>query len=107
MSISEKLEMLKVILGITDEADVTRLGVYLEAARREIIAWRYSLASSAPQDVPPEYEMIQIHAVVAGYSISGAENQSAHSENGINRTFKYEDMIAYIHAHVPTIARCY
>lgn len=106
MSMTEKLEMLKAILGITDEADDTRLGVYLEAAKREIIAWRYSLAISTPQDVPSEYEMIQIHAVVAGYSISGAENQTAHSENGINRTFKFEDMIAYIHAHVPAIARC-
>ena len=49
--------------------------------------------------------MTQVHAVIAGYSISGAENQTAHSENGISRSFKYEDMIAYIRSHVIPIVK--
>ncbi len=104
----EKLSMLKTLLGIdeSDTSDDRRFSVYLDAAGREILAWRYSLATEEPEEVPAEYEMIQIHAVIAGYSISGAENETAHSENGINRTFKYEDMIAYIHNHVLAIARC-
>lgn len=107
MSDAEKLSMLKTIMNISDSnSEDSRLSVYLDAAKREILAWRYSLASAKPEDVPEEYEMIQIHAVVAGYSISGAENQTAHSENGISRTFKYEDMVAYIHGHVPAIVRC-
>lgn len=106
MTDAEKLSMLKTILGINDESEDARLAVYLNASKREILGWRYSFANNTPEDVPPEYEMVQVHAVVAGYSISGAENQTAHSENGINRTFKYEDMIAYIRAHVLPIVRC-
>lgn len=104
----EKMSMLKVLLGM-DESDMTedrRLEVYLNAAGQEILSWRYSFATEMPTEVPAEYEVIQIHAVIAGYSISGAENETAHSENGINRTFKYEDMVAYIHNHVRAIARC-
>jgi hypothetical protein len=47
-----------------------------------------------------EYDMVQIMACVAGYGLSGAENQTSHNENGIQRSFKHSDMIDYIHAHV-------
>lgn len=103
MTLNEKMDMLTSIIG---DADEDALEVYLDMASREIINWRYSYSTEKPDEVPEEYEMIQINAVVAGYSISGAENQTSHSENGISRVFKYEDMIAYIHAHVIPIVRC-
>lgn len=98
----EKLSMLKSILGFDDESEDTTLAVYLTASQKEILAWRYSYSADADSvtSVPAEYEMTQIFAVVAGYSQSGAENQLSHSENGISRAFKYEDMLAYIHSHV-------
>ena len=52
------------------------------------------------REVPLRYEMTQIHAVVNGYSHKGAEGEKVHNENGINRTFVYDDMIAYIRGHV-------
>ena len=101
MTDAEKLEMLKTLLGITNTASDALLTVYLKAAGSEILAWRYSyVAESAPIAVPTEYEMTQVFAVVSGFSQSGAENQVTHSENGISRTFKYADMIAYIRANV-------
>ena len=108
MIATDKLSMLKTLLGISadDTSSDERLEVYLYVAEREILAWRYSLADHIPSSLPAEYDMIQVHAVIAGYSISGAENQTTHSENGINRTYKYEDMIAYIHAHVLPMVRC-
>jgi len=51
-----------------------------------------------------EFDMVQIMACVAGYSISGAENETSHSENGIQRSFRYSDIVDYIRAHVPAIA---
>lgn len=105
MSETEKIEMLTSILGNAVDEDL--IAVYLNMAKREILAWRYSYASGdVPLEVPTEYEMTQIYAVVAGYGISGAEGQTSHTENGISRTFKFEDMIAYIRAHVIPIARC-
>lgn len=104
MTDAEKLSMIKTLMGV-EEIEDERISVYLSVAEREILAWRYSYANEKPTVVPPEYEMTQIHAVIAGYSISGAENQTAHSENGISRSFKYEDMLAYIRSHVVPIVK--
>lgn len=107
MDIDDKVDMLITLLGVEKSRQLTNaLEVYLDTASREIINWRYSYAESKPDKVPEEYEMTQVYAVIAGYSISGAENQTRHSENGISRVFKYEDMIAYIRGHVIPIARC-
>jgi len=102
MNVEEKLEMLKTILDIpsSDSSEDSRLTVYLSVAEREIIGWRYSYSSQTVETVPAEYEMVQVFAVVAGYSQSGAENQLSHSENSISRTFSYPDMVHYIRANV-------
>lgn len=100
MTMNEKVHMVITLLGECESSDAGRIMAYLYAAEKEIISWRYSLSSKKVDTVPSEYEMTQIFAVIAGYSQSGAENQLTHSENGISRTFKHEDMIAYIHSHV-------
>lgn len=103
MTTAEKLTAIKSLLNITDNAQDDVLTTYLTLSRDEILSWIYSATGSIPgdvTDVPMWYEPSQIMSVLAGYGISGAENQMAHSENGISRTFKYEDMISYIRAHV-------
>lgn len=100
MNDTEKLSMVKSMLGFEDTSEDEKLTAYLTASAKEILAWRYSYCKEIPTEVPAEYEMTQVFAVVAGYSQSGAENQVSHNENGISRTFKYEDMIAYIRSHV-------
>lgn len=102
MNDTEKLEMVQTVMGISDSetAEVERIEVYLNAAAKEILAWRYSLSGNQPSEVPEEFEMVQVWAVITGYSQIGAEGQSAHSENGISRTFNYSDMIQYIHRNI-------
>lgn len=102
MSDAEKLEMIQTVMGIpdSDTAEVERIEVYLSAAEKEILAWRYSLSGDQPSEVPSEFEMTQVWAVITGYSQIGAEGQSTHSENGISRTFNYSDMIQYIRRNV-------
>ena len=101
MTSEEKLTSLKTFLKITGAVQDTELAAYLDFAKKEIIAWLYS--GKTPDDVtdvPARYEPTQVMSVVAGYGLQGAENQTAHSENGISRTFKHEDMISYIRSHV-------
>ena len=102
MSDNEKLEMVKIILEISpeDQSSDELISAYLTLAAKEILSWRYSYSSQSLSEVPPEYDVTQVMAVVAGYSQGGAENQLQHGENGIQRTFKYADMVAYIRAHV-------
>ena len=108
MTDTEKLVMIKTMLQIeqSDTGEDALISVYIFAAAKEIIGWRYSYSAKYVDitEVPAEYEMTQISAVVSGYSQIGAENQTSHSENGIGRSFKYEDMIAYIRNHVVPIA---
>lgn len=101
----EKLARVKLYLGITDNTNDALLQAYIEDAGKEILQYRYSYARAIPSSVPAEYENTQIQAVIAGYGIRGAEGQLSHDENGIRRTFKYEDMIAYIRNNVRAIAR--
>lgn len=101
MSDESKLSMVKALLDMSaDDTKDELISTYLIMAEREIVSWRYSYTDLDVVTVPDEYEMTQVMAVVAGFSQGGAENQLAHNENGIYRTFKYEDMIAYIRAHV-------
>lgn len=104
MTDQEKLSMLKTFLDINDTSQDATLTVYLSAAKQEIIAWHYA-PNTTVSAVPTELEMTQIQAVMAGYNIRGAENQTVHNENGINRTFKYSDMVLYIHNNVPGFAK--
>lgn len=101
MTSEDKLAMVKVLLDVQkDNSQDEKIEAFLEAAKKEIISWRFSYAGDMPKEVPEEYEMIQVWAVVAGYSQSGAEGQATHSENGISRTFNYPDMLHYIHRNV-------
>jgi hypothetical protein len=100
MTDESKLVQLKALLQITDTTQDSLLAVYLSLAKSEILSWLYSGKTPANvTDVPAQYEPTQIMAVVAGYGLMGAENQTAHSENGISRTFKYSDMVQYIRAN--------
>ena len=103
MTNAQKTTMIQNLLGET--LTTTEAETYLTAAGNEILAWRYGgSGDTAPTEVPAEYEMTQVFAVVAGYSHSGAEGQTYHAENGITRTFQHADMLAYIRGNV--VAKC-
>lgn len=106
MTNSEKLAMVKSLLRISDTSMDELLTTYLNAAKSEILGWRYSYdRDNAPSEVPAEYEMTQVQAVVNGFTQSGNEGQSVSIENGIHRHFSYADMVRYIRANVIAIAR--
>lgn len=92
MTINEKIQRVKLLLGKDGEDDL--IGAYLSMAESEILSW------SGAESVSPEYDTVQTMAVIAGYNLIGAENQTSHSENGISRVFKYADMVAYIRSNV-------
>lgn len=104
MTDNEKLSMLQNMLR-EDAPSTELLETYLQFAKSEILGWRYSYAADAPDEVPAEYEMTQIMAVMTGITQAGIEGQVLSIENGIHRHFRYADMVEYIHAHVIPIAK--
>ena len=101
----EKLAMVKTLLddGTGYLPSDEKLNVYIAAAGQEILNWRYHLIGGVPDDVttvPAAFEMMQIYAVIAGYTQAGAEGEETHIENGVHRHFRYADMLDYIHNNV-------
>ena len=107
MTDTQKLTYLKTMLGITGTAQDTLLTTYLAMATQEILQFKYSLVGipDGQTEVDPEDEITQIHAVVAGFNIRGAENQTSHNENQIYRTFDANDMVDYCRNKVIPYAR--
>ena len=109
MTDAQKLATVKILLDDGGEVPSDeKLNTYIMLSGNEILAWKYHLVGGVPSDVvevPSLDEGAQIYAVVAGYTHAGSEGQSQHIENGVHRTFLYEDMIGYIRNHVLPYAR--
>ena len=101
MTDQEKLNNLIALLGAS-ESDSDLLTIYLNQAEAEIMNWLYSSTAEDPTEFPfpSRYDWVQINACIAGFNLSGGENETHHAENGITRDFKYSDMVDYIHGHV-------
>ena len=87
----KQLEKLKRRLGMTETSDeqTADLEGYLEDAKWIIFTYRFPGGVPENQtEVEPQYLNLQIRIAVELYDKEGAEGQTAHSENGINRTYE-------------------
>lgn len=100
----EKREMLASMLAPdTDTEDV--LDSMVKAAESLVLNRMYPFGYSDGTVVPGRYEGIQVQLAVVLYSQRGAEGQTAHSENGISRTWpEKSQLLARIVPHVGSVA---
>ena len=90
-------------IGIAEdeEESIKLIDDYLSLASAEIISWH----NAGEEKLSPEFDVIHVFSVIAGYSQRGAEGQISHTENGLTRMWRYEDMITYIHNNVARVAK--
>lgn len=88
MTTADKLKMLQTMTG---EQDGTLLSTYLMIAESKVLRRAYPF-DAGKAEVPACYEMKQLE--IAAYLINkrGAEGETAHSENGISRTYEDGDV---------------
>lgn len=88
MSEDEKKSMLKVI---TEEQDDTVLSTYLSLAASKVLTRAYPYDPTITE-VPDRYAAVQVE--IAAYMLNkrGAEGQTAHSENGVSRSYEDGDI---------------
>lgn len=88
MTDTEKLTMLQAMTGEKDEGV---LSTYLSIAGNKILRRAYPFDDTKTQ-VPDKYGYTQLE--VAAYLLNkrGAEGQTAHSENGISRSYEDGDV---------------
>jgi hypothetical protein len=89
MTNDEKIQVVKTMIG-SDDDDLVLL-TYLNIAGSKILSRAYPYDNTVTE-VPARYELLQCE--IAAYLLNkrGAEGQTAHSENGINRTYENADI---------------
>jgi len=87
----EKLSRLAVLIS-PDTANQDLLNHLLEQAGGIVLNRRYPFGVPDGTTVPVAYEHIQLQIAVELFSKMGAEGQTAHNENGVNRTYEAADV---------------
>lgn len=87
MTAEEKLTMLK---SMTEETDNDVLFTYLTLAKGVVLSRAYPYTEE--DKVPAKYDMV--HVEIAAYMLNkrGAEGETAHSENGVSRSYEDGDI---------------
>jgi hypothetical protein len=88
MSESEKLAMLENLSGETDD---TVLLTFLTLAGQKVIQRAYPYRSDI-REVPDKYATVQVEIACYLLNKRGAEGETYHSENGINRSYENADV---------------
>lgn len=94
MSELEKLEYLKTMLtqsGQTETPSEDVLLTYLRLAGEKILMRLYPY-DDTKRDVPRRYGMLQAEIACYLYNKKGAEGETNHNENGINRGYESADV---------------
>lgn len=87
----DKLSTLKVLLGLTDTSEDQLLLTFLSLAEEKILERLYPY-DGEKKELPQRYNGKQLEIAVYLYNKQGAEGQTAHSENGISRTYESADV---------------
>lgn len=80
-----QLERLKIRITGNDIED-KELEDILESAKAVILSRRFPFGEY-PADIEPKYKDLQIRIAVEMFNKIGAEGETAHSENGVSRTY--------------------
>ena len=79
-----QLERLKI--RITENVSDVELEDILESAKAVILSRRFPFGEQ-PEEIESKYKDLQIRIAVEMFNKRGAEGETAHSENGISRSY--------------------
>lgn len=91
MDNNEQLAKLAVLIS-PDTATNDLLLYLLEQSEGIVLNKRYPFGAPEGATVPAQYEHIQLRIAVELFSKMGAEGQTQHQENGLNRTWEAGDV---------------
>ena len=89
MTDAEKLTLLKTMIEVGDGDTDEVLSVYLSLAAQEVLNIAYPFVTDFSEvDFPSKYDYLQVQAAAYLWNKRGAYGETAHNENGINRTYE-------------------
>ena len=86
MTDEQKITTVKVLVENDPEATDAVVGVYLDVALSAILDRRYPFGVPETYDVS-QYDMLQCKLAARYFLRRGAEGETSHNENGVNRTY--------------------
>lgn len=93
-------EMKAQLALITDERDDDILSAYLDIAGKKILERVYPYRHDDELEVPAKYQSTQLEIAVFLLNKRGAEGETSHGENGINRSYESASVPASMLKHV-------
>lgn len=82
----DKIAYVKVLLGDSDDISDDVISAYLLKAKMAILNRRYTVVDKNTQ-FPKKYDILQCELAIRYINRQGAEGETAHNENGINRSY--------------------
>lgn len=89
MEIEKKLSYMKIMGGLQDNEDDKVLMAYLDLAKEKLINHIYPFEK--PVELEEKYVMKQIELAIILFNKRGAEGETSHNENGVNRSYQSEE----------------
>lgn len=87
MTTEEKVIRVRTLIGADESADAL-ISVYLDEAKNAILNRRYPFGIPyGVTDVPEMYDSLQCRLAERYYLRRGAEGETIHNEDGVNRTY--------------------
>lgn len=102
-----QLEKLKLRLDITDDTSDDLLSAYLTDAAQKILNKLYPFEPEINALLPTRYEPLQLDVAEYMFLKRGAEGETSHSENGINRHYESADVPESLLREVTPYAKVY
>ena len=92
MTNSEKIAMVKALIGDDPTATDDLIAVYLRLASNKMLERLYPYDSDKGEsDIPERYDMIQCELSTRLFLRRGGEGEINHEENGVNRNWSSVD----------------
>ena len=91
----DKNRIIENLMTYLGESNEDLISLLVDLACQNVVNRRYPFGYTEEQEqvAISQYSNVVFHAVVYAYNMQGAEGQSAHSENGISRTYIGEDKL--------------
>ncbi len=93
MTDTEKITNVQALIGPDDAATDALISVYLSEAKDDILQLLFRAYGGVPDgaEMPSTYDFLQCKLAVRKFLRRGAEGETAHTENGIGRTYGSAD----------------
>lgn len=97
------LKTFKLLVEAKDDSEDELLAVHLNLAKQAVFNRLYPYGSGT-ENIPYKYEANILKIAVYLYNRQGSEGETAHNENGINRSYASADIpSAYLDDIVPMV----